>query len=81
MEHRRVQDPDDRIKRVRDIVGGFGADVVMDCRAPKRGPRGIDFLRDGGTDIKMGEFTGAGSSQRHGTGTVPRTSIFSALGD
>ena len=23
--------PDERVKRVRDIVGGFGADLVMDC--------------------------------------------------
>ncbi|MGA7252200.1 MAG: zinc-binding dehydrogenase, partial [Pseudolabrys sp.] len=38
--------PDDRIKRVRDIVGGFGADVVMDCSGHQSaGPEGIEFLR------------------------------------
>ena len=54
--------PDDRIKRVRDVVGGFGADVVMDCSGhPSAGPEGIEFLRDGGTYVEMGQFTDAGS--------------------
>src|SRR3989440_8095311 len=40
---------DARIRRVRDIVGGFGADLVMDCSGhPSAGPEGIEFLRDGG---------------------------------
>jgi threonine dehydrogenase-like Zn-dependent dehydrogenase len=39
--------PDARIKRVRDIIGGFGADLVMDCSGhPSAGPEGIEFLRD-----------------------------------
>ena len=51
-----------RIKRVRDIVGGYGADVVMDCSGhPTAGPEGIEFLRDGGTYVEMGQFTDAGS--------------------
>jgi threonine dehydrogenase-like Zn-dependent dehydrogenase len=54
--------PDERIKRVRQVVGGFGADVVMDCSGhPSAGPEGIEFLRDGGTYIEMGQFTDAGS--------------------
>jgi threonine dehydrogenase-like Zn-dependent dehydrogenase len=54
--------PDERIKRVRDIVGGFGADLVMDCSGhPSAGPEGIEFLRDGGTYVEMGQFTDAGS--------------------
>jgi threonine dehydrogenase-like Zn-dependent dehydrogenase len=53
---------DKRIARVRDIVGGFGADVVMDCSGhPSAGPEGIEFLRDGGTYVEMGQFTDAGS--------------------
>ena len=53
---------DERIKRVRDIVGGFGADLVMDCSGhPSAGPEGIEFLRDGGTYVEMGQFTDAGS--------------------
>jgi threonine dehydrogenase-like Zn-dependent dehydrogenase len=56
------QTPDARIKRVRDIVGGFGADLVMDCAGhPSAGPEGIEFLRDGGAYVEMGQFTDAGS--------------------
>lgn len=52
----------ERISRVREIVGGYGADVVMDCSGhPTAGPEGIEFLRDGGTYIEMGQFTDAGS--------------------
>ena len=54
--------PEERIRRVRDIVGGFGADLVMDCSGhPSAGPEGIEFLRDGGTYVEMGQFTDAGS--------------------
>ena len=52
----------DRISRVRDIVGGYGADLVMDCSGhPTAGPEGIEFLRDGGTYVEMGQFTDAGA--------------------
>jgi threonine dehydrogenase-like Zn-dependent dehydrogenase len=51
-----------RIARVREIVGGFGADLVMDCSGhPTAGPEGIEFLRDGGTYVEMGQFTDAGA--------------------
>src|SRR5436305_2432739 len=51
-----------RIEKVREIVGGFGADLVMDCSGhPSAGPEGIEFLRDGGTCVEMGQFTDAGS--------------------
>lgn len=54
--------PAERIAQVRDIVGGFGADLVMDCSGhPTAGPEGIEFLRDGGTYVEMGQFTDAGS--------------------
>jgi threonine dehydrogenase-like Zn-dependent dehydrogenase len=57
-----VTSPEERIKRVRDIVGGYGADLVMDCSGhPSAGPEGIEFLRDGGTYVEMGQFTDAGS--------------------
>lgn len=52
----------ERIEQVRDIVGGYGADLVMDCSGhPTAGPEGIEFLRDGGTYVEMGQFTDAGS--------------------
>ena len=57
-----VTSPEARIKAVRDIVGGFGADLVMDCSGhPSAGPEGIEMLRDGGTYVEMGQFTDAGS--------------------
>ena len=37
-----------RIETVRKRVGGYGADVVMDCSGhPSAGPEGIEMLRDG----------------------------------
>ena len=57
-----VTAPADRIAAVREIVGGYGADLVMDCSGhPSAGPEGIEFLRDGGTYVEMGQFTDAGS--------------------
>jgi threonine dehydrogenase-like Zn-dependent dehydrogenase len=54
-------EPEARIRAVREIVGGFGADVVMDCSGhPSAGPEGIEMLRDGGTYVEMGQFTDAG---------------------
>ena len=53
---------EERIAAVRQLVGGFGADVVIDCAGhPSAGPEGIEMLRDGGTYIEMGQFTDAGS--------------------
>ena len=52
----------ERIDAVRGRVGGFGADVVVDCSGhPSAGPEGIEMLRDGGTYVEMGQFTDAGS--------------------
>jgi threonine dehydrogenase-like Zn-dependent dehydrogenase len=43
-------------------VGGFGADLVMDCTEhPTAGPEGIEMLRDGGTYVELGQFTDAGA--------------------
>jgi len=54
--------PEKRIAAVRELVGGFGADLVMDCSGhPSAGPEGIEFLRDGGAYVEMGQFTDAGS--------------------
>jgi threonine dehydrogenase-like Zn-dependent dehydrogenase len=58
----RYQTADARVARVRELVGGFGADLVMDCSGhPSAGPEGIEFLRDGGTYVEMGQFTDAGA--------------------
>ncbi len=54
--------PDDRIRAVREAVGGYGADLVVDATGnPSAGPEGIEMLRDGGTFVEMGQFTDAGS--------------------
>ena len=54
--------PEARVDAVRQVVGGFGADVVLDCSgSPLAGPEGIEMLRDGGTYVEMGQFTDAGS--------------------
>ncbi len=58
----KVTAPEERIRMVRDIAGGYGADLVMDCSGhPSAGPEGIEFLRDGGTYVEMGQFTDAGA--------------------
>ncbi len=55
---------EERIGATREIVGGFGADLVMDCSGhPSAGPEGIEMLRDGGTYVEMGQFTDAGAIQ------------------
>ena len=73
--------PDAVFRRVREIVGGFGADLVMDCSGhPSAGPEGIEFLRDGGTMSKRASSRTRVRSQRRGTVSVPRILIFSALG-
>ena len=54
--------PESRIARVRELVGGFGADLIMDCTGhPTAGPEGIEMLRDSGFYIEMGQFTDAGA--------------------
>ena len=55
-------EPQARIEAVRDLVGGFGADLVVDCSGhASAGPEGLEMLRDGGTYVEMGQFTDAGS--------------------
>jgi threonine dehydrogenase-like Zn-dependent dehydrogenase len=57
-----LETPESRIAAVREIVGGYGADLVMDCSGhPSAGPEGIEMLRDGGTYVEMGQFTDAGA--------------------
>ncbi len=54
--------PQARTDAVRQIVGGYGADLVLDCSGhPSAGPEGIEMLRDGGTYVEMGQFTDAGA--------------------
>jgi threonine dehydrogenase-like Zn-dependent dehydrogenase len=58
---KKCRSAEERIEAVRSIVGGFGADLVMDCSGhPSAGPEGIEMLRDGGAYVEMGQFTDAG---------------------
>ena len=55
-------EPRSRVAAVRALVGGFGADLVIDCSGhPAAGPEGLEMLRDGGTYVEMGQFTDAGA--------------------
>jgi threonine dehydrogenase-like Zn-dependent dehydrogenase len=57
-----IEAPVERIEAVRELVSGFGADLVVDCAGhPSAGPEGIEMLRDGGTYVEMGQFTDAGA--------------------
>ncbi len=57
-----LEKPAERVEAVRDLIGGFGADLVMDCAGqPSAGPEGMEMLRDGGTYVEMGQFTDAGA--------------------
>ena len=54
--------PNERVRAVREAIGGFGADLALDCSgSPAAGPEGVEMLRDGGTYVEMGQFTDAGS--------------------
>ena len=54
--------PEERVRAVREVIGGFGADLALDCSgSPVAGPEGVEMLRDGGTYVEMGQFTDAGS--------------------
>ena len=66
--------PEARIAAVRAIVGGFGADLVMDCSGhPLAGPEGIEMLRDGGAYVEMANSPTPARSRPTGTASAPRT--------
>ena len=54
--------PAARIAAVREAIGGYGADLVIECSGnPAAGPEGVEMPRDGGTYVEMGQFTNAGA--------------------
>src|SRR5260370_8938506 len=58
--------PQERIARVRDIVGGFGADLVMDCTGhPTAGPEGIEILPGSRFSNQVGEVPQPGPRSAH----------------
>jgi len=53
---------EERLGSVRELTGGRGADVVVDCAGvPAALPEGLDLARKGATYIETGAFVDAGS--------------------
>ncbi len=65
---------DERIRRVRDIVGGFGADLVVDCSGhPTAGPEASSSCATAARMSEMGQFTDAGAIMTNCTASAQRT--------
>jgi threonine dehydrogenase-like Zn-dependent dehydrogenase len=59
-----VRDPADRIRRVRELTGGYGADAVLECVGiPSVVPEGMEMCRDGGKYLVVGHYCEAGTIQ------------------
>jgi L-iditol 2-dehydrogenase len=55
-------DPRQRLEAVRELTGGRGADVVVECAGvPEALPEGLELLRPGGFYIESGNFSDMGS--------------------
>ena len=55
--------PQERIARVRELTGGFGPDVVIECvGAPPVVPEGIEMCRDGAKFLVLGHYGDAGDT-------------------
>ncbi len=53
--------PAERLRAVRDASGGRGADVVIEASGnPAAVPEGMDFTRDGGRFVVVGQYTDHG---------------------
>lgn len=51
-----------RIERVRELTGGYGGDLVVECVGlPRAVPEGIEMCRDGGRYLVLGHYADAGS--------------------
>jgi threonine dehydrogenase-like Zn-dependent dehydrogenase len=57
-----VADIGDRRRRVLDETGGYGADVVIECVGhPEAVNEGLDYCRDGGKYVVLGQYGNAGN--------------------
>jgi threonine dehydrogenase-like Zn-dependent dehydrogenase len=53
--------PEARIRAVRDLTGGYGADAVLECAgAPAAVVEGMEMCRDGGKYLVLGHYCDAG---------------------
>lgn len=56
-----LPDPADRLRRIRELTGGYGADVVIECvGAPSAVAEGLELCRDGGRYLVLGHYCDAG---------------------
>jgi threonine dehydrogenase-like Zn-dependent dehydrogenase len=55
---------EERVDRVRELTGGRGADVVIDCAgAPSALAEGLDIARKGGTYLETGAYVETGTAE------------------
>ena len=53
--------PEARRKRLFDLIGPYGADIVVECVGrPSTVPEGWEFCRDGGKYLVLGQYANAG---------------------
>ncbi len=56
-----VRDPQARLEAVRQLTGGYGADVVLECAGiPNAVVEGMELCRDGGKYLVLGHYCDAG---------------------
>ncbi len=56
--------PADRIRLVREITGGYGADAVLECvGSPRAIMEGMEMCRDGGKYLVLGHYCDAGTAE------------------
>ncbi len=56
-----LSDQKERVKKVKELAGGHGPDVIMDCTGnPKALPEAIDIVRDGGRVLEVGAYADYG---------------------
>jgi len=59
-----IKSPSDRIAAVRELTGGYGADVVLECvGSPAAVVEGMEMCRDGGKYLILGHYCDAGPIQ------------------
>ncbi|MEW6304810.1 MAG: zinc-binding dehydrogenase [Verrucomicrobiota bacterium] len=57
-----VREPAARIDAVKQLTGGYGADVVLECVGiPAAVPEGMEMCRDGGKYLVLGHYCNAGT--------------------
>ena len=57
-----VRESGDRIKAIRELTGGYGADAVLECVGhPSAVVEGMEMCRDGGKYLVLGHYCNAGT--------------------